>query len=121
MKLNHDAVRFVLLTIESDVPMNGEVFNDHFHNKGFNNDEIDYAIKQLVDSGHIDAINQSTFTESLFAISGITWIGHGLLDNIRDNNVWGEAKKVAGKFASVSIDILSQIAVQVIGNAISGR
>ena len=40
-------------------------------------------------------------------IIGITWTGHELLDNIRDNIVWNAVKKKAVKYSGLSISVIS--------------
>lgn len=40
-------------------------------------------------------------------IIGLTWTGHELLDNIRDNTVWNAVKKKAVKYGGLSISALS--------------
>ncbi|MGY0523152.1 DUF2513 domain-containing protein [Pseudomonas aeruginosa] len=47
-------------------------------------------------------------------MSSLTFDGHKYLDNIRDPKIWKESKKISSKLASVSIDIMSEIAAKVI-------
>ena len=43
-------------------------------------------------------------------VSGLTWNGHDLLDNIRDSGVWEKVKEHAKSLAGVSIPILAHLA-----------
>ena len=44
----------------------------------------------------------------------LSFDGHSFLDNIRDNQVWSKSKKILSAFKSVSIEIISQVATNVI-------
>ena len=114
MKLNHDAVRFILLTIEIEIGNDKRVENTYFHNKGYNNSEVDYAIKLLYDEEYIEGVDISTLGAYGYKIFGLKWKGHDLLDNIRDDGVWKETKSKAARVGSASLNILSQIAIAVI-------
>lgn len=50
-------------------------------------------------------------------IIGITWTGHELLDNIRDNIVWNAVKKKAVKYSGLSISVISNGA-KIFGSAL---
>ncbi|EAF6236000.1 DUF2513 domain-containing protein [Listeria monocytogenes] len=120
MKLNHDLIRDVLLFSE-DLSFNKSATGDDiFKSKRLSKysiDEIIYAITRIGDN---DA--QLIKGNVLFAsgkpyrtvISGLTFNGHKYLDNIRDPKVWSETKKISSKVTGISIDIMSQIASQVI-------
>ena len=47
-------------------------------------------------------------------IESLSFDGHSFLDNIRDNQVWLKSKKVLSSLKSVSIEIISQVATNVI-------
>lgn len=85
--------------------------------KKYSEDEINYAISRL---GNDDAqlikgyVKFASGKPHFTSISSLTFEGHKYLDNIRDPKVWSESKKISSKFASVSIDVMSSIASNVI-------
>ncbi|WP_353418289.1 DUF2513 domain-containing protein (plasmid) [Staphylococcus delphini] len=117
MKLNHDCVRLLLLEIESNKKL-GEPLTEHnfkdnivFEKYGF--DTVMYALLKLKEAEYINVqlLWESGSVES-FLINDITWEGHEFLDNIRDNNTWKEVKRVASKTSSMSLTLMSKLAVQ---------
>jgi hypothetical protein len=121
MKLNHDYIRDILLFIEKELDYknnsgfthkeitNGQlVYNESFskHDK----DELNYALEQLIKSGYIDLASNPNIHRgniNIADIIGLTWAGHELLDNIRNDTVWNAVKKKASKFENFSISTLA--------------
>lgn len=119
MKLNHDCIRAVLLELEDRLSLNGlllpnglEAFNSY---QKFGEDEFIYCLDKLIEAGflvgYIQRLDDSIYT---YSVSSITWNGHEYLDTIRDNKVWHDSKKIASKFTSVSLSLMSEIASKVI-------
>lgn len=52
-------------------------------------------------------------------IEGLTPYGHAFLADIRDNNNWNEIKKQAGKVGAIALNVVTQIASNVISTKIS--
>lgn len=123
MKLNADYVRDILLYIEknlnyknsdSNIPSihkeisDGKLISDNFFDN-YNKEELAYALEQLIKSGFIDLATKPVVTDGNInhaRIIGLTWAGHELLDNIRDNTVWNAVKKKAAKYGGLSISAL---------------
>lgn len=113
MRLNHDCVRAVLLSVESmkrDEVMGTSSLHENPFLKSFDRDEAFYAVEKLIEAGFLNSINTSSLGGSSYRITGITWHGHQFLDNIRDDGVWKETKKKASKVAGVSLDVVSELA-----------
>ncbi|MEC2554832.1 DUF2513 domain-containing protein [Bacillus tropicus] len=113
MKLNHECVRHILLTVEESD--NNEVLSLHFLSQKPNlhiylESEILYTIQKLVEAGYIQATVKSTPEIQHAVISSITWNGHQFLDNIRETSIWEATKIRAAKLGSVSLPILSELA-----------
>ncbi|MBA1352665.1 DUF2513 domain-containing protein [Staphylococcus cohnii] len=118
MELNHDLIRDILLTIEElDYTVNGtnkDDFENHERLSEYASKQILYTLKRLSDAGYINV----TFGkgEAFFAfynVNSMTFEGHQLLDDIRDEKVWRETKEKASKLSSVSIPVLQQLASSV--------
>ena len=48
----------------------------------------------------------------------LTYQGHEYLNNIRDNKIWKNTKKISSKLSSVSLEILKSIAINEINKVI---
>lgn len=123
MKLNKECVRDLLLAIE-------DLEYDHYFNKNelateepfikYDLFEVIYAGEKLIEAGYMKGtIRRADNSVYDVAFSALTWHGHQFLDNIRDDGVWKNTKKVASKFTSVSLSMLSTIAAEIITKMIS--
>lgn len=123
MRLNADYVRDILLYIEKNLDYkNSDSSTPSIHeeisdgklicDKSFENydkEELAYALELLIKSGFIDLAARPSITDGNInnaRIIGLTWNGHELLDNIRDNTVWNAVKKKAAKYGGLSISAL---------------
>lgn len=127
MRLNPDLVRNLLLLTE-EIPFNkrwtNEQISDHKLMKGFSVEEIAYTLQKLgpEDAG-LTKSNVTIASGKLYSmtISSLTYNGHQLLDDVRDNKVWKTTKAVASDMSSLSISTLASIAGTVLSNLISNR
>lgn len=125
MRLNHECVRQIMLTIESDIPYNQslgkEKLLEHPKLQSFTEDEILYAILRLDEADFIkcDIAPGNNSLIYHLSLNGLTWSGHEFLDNIRDNKVWAFVKQTASKTASASLPILAQLAASKVLNLLS--
>lgn len=122
MILDRDCVRDVLLSIESLKPnekfTSSNATSSEFL-KNYSVETIDYAVNRLDEAGFINAKFLRTLGgDAPYSISSLTWDGHQFLDNIRDDGIWKETKKVTSKVASVSLGILSDVAASVLKKTI---
>ncbi len=125
MKLNHDCIRDLLLYLEDTLTLGNCLKISYAAEDSFlpshSIDDIRYTALKLTEAGYIDtkSINFIDSRIPEIRILSITYQGHQFLDNIRDDGVWKETKKIASQVSSASIKILSDIAAQVISNIIS--
>lgn len=126
MKLDLDCVRELLLCVEEETGITknyliprGLAFskpNGFDISDKFTNETVIYHIKQCVDSGLIE---EGRGSMQKISIEDLTPYGHAFLANIRDNNNWNEIKKQAGKVGVIALNVITQIASNVISAKIS--
>lgn len=118
MKLDHDVVRNLLLKIESEADETGLSTNAQKQLA------IDLEISESLLGYTINRVNEANLItgKALFASNSfysfspiqLTFKGHEYLDNIRAPKVWKQSKSVAEKIGSVSLNIMSNIASDII-------
>lgn len=118
MRLNHDYARDILLFIESDL---GYENNQHqcinfckiLKHKNFvkhDTNELKYALELLIQENYINCVKQPYFIDGDLIsadIVGLTWKGHELLDNVRNDTVWNAVKQKSMKFGKFSLTTLA--------------
>ena len=125
MTFNYDYVRDILLFIEKNLnyehfdklPMNhkkimyGKLLSDVSFD-GYDKQELLYALELLIKEGYIDCLNIRFDNGNLRSanIIGLTWNGHNLLGNIRNDTVWNAVKQKAKKVGGVSLSALANSA-----------
>lgn len=119
MKLNMDDVRRVLLDIEENQQGQEPMFSADFEVlSSFNkigSEQYLYTLQKIKEAGLVNASFQSADNQIYFySVSSLTFDGHEFLDNIRSPKVWTETKSIAGKVGSVSLDVIGQIASNVV-------
>lgn len=120
MKLNHDCVRDLLLHIEENLTYGYYLEVSEATLKSYSREELLYTADKLLEAGYLDGNKRNTINSSLpyIRITAITWTGHQFLDNIRDDGVWKDTKKVLSRFSSVSLGFVGNVASQVITSLI---
>ncbi|WP_432226906.1 DUF2513 domain-containing protein [Limosilactobacillus fermentum] len=127
MKLKHDCVRYVLLTLEAqglDMLHSGVELSQllpEMVNSRYSEDDITYTLLQLLDGKYINADYQKYALGFSLIVFDITWSGHELLDSIRDDEVWNQTKKVTSSIKSVSIGVLKNVATAVLTGIIKQK
>lgn len=119
MVLKHDCVRKTLLYLENNLMLDSFISTQDMTIDNYSKEDIVYTIKMLKNAGYINAQFCGYDDQQIYYVSSLTWNGHQFLDNIRDNTVWKKTKSILSKFTSVSLEITSQVASQVIANLIS--
>lgn len=128
MKLNKSCVRKVLLCVEDKCtikeighqmvirPIGLNQLYDSDKLKNFDKETIWYTVIQLFMSqyitGHYSPQND-IMKLSFCSIDGLTPVGHALLDNIRDPEIWKKTKSKLSTAMDVSLDVLSKAAASV--------
>ncbi|EOH76211.1 DUF2513 domain-containing protein [Enterococcus raffinosus] len=127
MKLNQNCIRDILLELEDELGFDLHIskydLDELKSYKKYGEDEFLYTISKLSEAGYINESHQAGGDTMYYQlmIHSITWEGHKFLDTIRDNQVWAVTKKVASKFSSVSVNMISTIASTVITNLIENQ
>lgn len=119
MRLNPDCIRDVLIELES-IPESVNItyyFEWDTTHETFPNlqkypvDTIAYHIHQCNLYGFLF---EAQFPPDGFSYMDITPKAHEFLGNVRQNKNWEKVKSIAQKAGSVSIDVLTQIASNVV-------
>lgn len=125
MRLNHDYVRSILIFIEKELDYqntkiptyhreisDGDLVTNAKFSK-YDKQELVYAFELLLKEHFIECADNPYFVDGNLMtarIIGLTWKGHELLDNVRNDTVWNAVKKKAGKFSGFSLSALANSA-----------
>lgn len=124
MKLNPDCIRDILIELERST--DGQHYIDYQFKddttsfpltKKYSAEEIFYHIRQCEYSGFF--INPVWTLDNSFSLLDISPEAHQFIENIRSQNVWEKVKKIASAAGSLSINVLFQIAREVVTSNIS--
>ena len=125
MKLNHDLVRYVLLSIESSNQVSGptedELMMEVKKYGSYSKDDIMYTVSKLEEAGFITGeIHYAKYKEKLKPMwmepGNLTYEGHKFLDNVRDDGVWKHTKATVAKVGNASLSIISTVAANYISD-----
>lgn len=121
MELDYDFVRQLLLHIEAKAPLQGLGGNDLYkfaNDKNKDKEDLQYTIIKLVEGNLITAnLRYASNNLQIYSVN-LTYQGHEYLNNIRDNKIWKNTKKISSKLSSVSLEILKSIAINEINKVI---
>ena len=111
MKLNHECVRDLLLTIENDstsyITLSG-LYNQNPPLQIHSYKDVLYTTRVLFTSEYNQGKDHSYADEMIIDL--ITYEGHKFLDNIRDQISWNQTVEKVSKIGSVALPIVAQIA-----------
>jgi Hypothetical protein (DUF2513) len=94
---NMDLTRELLLKIESDPRLDGMRWI-RYHTAeemgitGHSDVEVGYHLSMLIEEGFLVGRDRM---ETMPVLHKLTWRGHELLDDIRDETIWGKTKERA--------------------------
>ena len=126
MKLNHDCIRSVMLTLEKELTI-----DDDMHMNGisveklwellpkYSNQDILYTVEKLSEGGYITAsiqVSSGTFIDG--CVVSITYAVHEFIENVRDSRLWASVKSVLGKAGAITLPYIIQAAAEIIGTRI---
>lgn len=121
MKLNHDCIRDILMSIES--MKYGEVWTidnllSLLHN--YPKETLQYHCVKLYEAGLIDAVTVHTIRspEQVARIKDLTYEGHQFLADIRSDTTWNKTKEIARNIGVDSLHALKDIAISVVTSTI---
>lgn len=113
MQLNQDCVRNILLTVErmeAGQSIGSSQLTKYPLLSEFDQTTIEYAVEKLHEAKYLNTVEVRALRYTGYKISGITWLGHQLLDNIRDERIWEDVKQAASQVAGASIVVLAELA-----------
>lgn len=125
MELNHDLVRYILLSIESSKQVTGpsedELIGAVQKYGSYGKDDIMYAVSKLEEAGFITGnVSYAKYKNKpkpMWMTPGnLTYEGHKFLDNVRDDGVWKNTKATVAKIGNASLSIMSTVAANYISN-----
>ncbi len=119
MKLNQDCIRDLLLYLEDNLSYKNDININSLKLNNYTEEELVYTTERLMEANFLSCLTAKGFDIPVIIARNITYNGHEFLDNIRDDKVWKETKSIASTVASTSIQIISNIAAQVIANIVS--
>ena len=119
MKLNKDCIRDLLLYLEDNLSYTSDININNLKFKNYTEEELVYTCERLIEADFLSCIVSKGFEMPIIIAKNITYRGHEFLDNIRDDSVWKETKKITSKFASTSVQIISNVAAKVIAEIIT--
>jgi hypothetical protein len=117
MKLNPDCIRDILLTVEEKTAYMKRltILSDTSTTiprlQKYSQDELNYHIQQCINFNYIIA---NSGLGGAFKIDDLTFSGHNFLADIRKDTNWNKTKEIAGNIGSYSLDILANIAKNVV-------
>lgn len=117
MRINHDCVRIVILTIENNLGV-GECWqlNDLMKYslvQSFSQADVEYSLHQLTSEKLIKCdITKYIRGSHSYIISDVTPQGHKLCDTFRNENLWAKIKPYVEEASSVS-GLLSSVTAAV--------
>jgi len=122
VKLDHDCVRDVLLTVEAAT--RGQLRLPYLCRQlpQYDEDALNYTCLKLSEGGYLDAEIHAVCGETfpaLIWINSMTYQGHEFLDTIRDDTNWGRVKATAKKAGVFSMSALAEISQGVAQAAIT--
>lgn len=113
MKLDMDIVRSLMLQIEKETTLDESLTFE----KSQTNPNSFYALLKLKEAGYINSIEINTWIGVVqIDVQSLTYEGHKFLDTIRDPKIYRQAKEKVKSLSSVSLDIFSKVATQLLIN-----
>lgn len=115
MRLNPDCLRSIILLIESKSKLgkyyeSSKLFVDLYSEYG--SEVVDYHANYLDEANLIKI--EARLISGNYIVDDLTPKGHEFANNVRDDGVWKETKSNAEKIGSFAINILSQVASNII-------
>ena len=119
MRLDHECVRKLLLYYESNLTLTDSNNVDGIDLSGFSAETVKYTTLKLAEAHFVDASVTPLLNGDYYVtVKAITWDGHAYLDTVRDNAVWKKTKSILSGVSSASVEIISNVASNVITNMI---
>jgi hypothetical protein len=125
MRLNPDCIRDILVTVEENTGFYDfmeyppESAEDYPKLAKYTEEEVFYHIKQCYLSGLLTELSWTL--EPTCSIHDLTPAGHEFMANIRSDTNWAKTKEVAGKIGSLSLQVLTKVAAEIVTSLIKNH
>lgn len=94
MQRNWELVRKILLKLEEQEAVSGQLFPDAII--GFDAENVAYHMRLLDQAGLIKARSLTSSSDQTACVAlSLTWAGHEFLDKIRRDTIWNKVKGIA--------------------------
>lgn len=121
MKRDLGLIRLILL--EAEKAENTAELEEHYSRK-YGEGYADVKAKHVAlmkEAGLVEAgVNNAGNSRVVARVNSITWSGYEYLDSVRDPEVWIKTKTAVERFGSASLDVVKQVAADVIKKLIVG-
>lgn len=114
MKLNQECIRDLLLYLEDNLSYRNNISINSLTLKEYSPEELIYCTEKLIEANYLKCIVAHGYNPPHIVARSITYDGHQFLDNIRDDKIWKKTKSILAPIKSISIDIISKTAANVI-------
>jgi len=114
VRLNHELIRNLLLLFEEIKYESCMLVEDHLNSdfiSKYSKDEVMYHVSQM---SMADLIVADLRVEDSITVFDLTPRGHEFMENIRNDKMWNNTKKIASKIGSRSLTSLENIASQIV-------
>ncbi|WP_299032418.1 DUF2513 domain-containing protein [uncultured Anaerococcus sp.] len=111
MKLNYDAIRYLLIFLEDNQGYNQPIFIEDIPNKSFDVEDIRYSAEKLIEAEILlGSVSHYVDGDTAILINSISWEGHQFLAQIKNDNNRERIKENLKKLGIQSIKSITQIA-----------
>jgi hypothetical protein len=113
MKRDMDLIREILMAVSENPKCDG-IYENFFNTpeelgiQNHSTEEVAYHASLLVSAGYLDGEIRESFP--IPSIKGLTWNGHELIDNIKNQEIWETTKRRIAGLSSVALSVVAQIA-----------
>lgn len=129
MKINYDCIRELLIVLEENLIFSEELEYPHLNFckvcqllPDFSKQDIVYSTMMLEQGDYINARIMGGDNRVIECIyTSVTFTGHQLLENIKNDNVWNKTKEVSKSIGSSSIEVITSIANNILTSLISNK
>lgn len=129
MKINYNCLRKLLIVLESNLQFSEDLEYPDLSFKDvcdlmpeFTREDIAYSTIMAEESNLIKAhiiSAENSFYECVYF--GLTYKGHQFLENVKNNAVWEKTKSITKRVGSMSLDVISSIASELLKGLITSQ
>lgn len=113
MKRDMDLVRDILLQVDASTERldMGALLSEGADDEGDEGQVLAYHLQMLIQqAGLLKGVDAGVLEGPYWIDLQLTWAGHEYLDQVRDPEIWKQAKAGAKKAGGMSLDIIGAVA-----------